>query len=162
MNKLDYNTLSNTVLQIAKAAGKEILSIYNQSDVGISYKDDNSPLTLADKASNDTIEKELKKITPSIPILSEEGQNIKFSDRKKWNIFWLIDPLDGTKEFIKKNGEFTVNIALISDGEPILGVVYAPVIDTIWHGDIKGGSYKIEKNQAPIKIKSTLPSKILA
>ena len=159
MSKLDYNILSNTVLEIAKKAGQEILNIYNQSDVGISYKDDNSPLTLADKASNDVIEKELKKLTPSIPILSEEGQNIEFSNRKKWNIFWLVDPLDGTKEFIKKNGEFTVNIALISDGNPILGVVYAPVINTIWHGDIKGGSYKIEKNKNPIKISSIAPTK---
>ena len=159
MNKLDYNILSSSVLDIAKEAGKEILNIYNKSDVGVSYKSDNSPLTLADKASNDVIEKKLKKLTPSIPILSEEGKNIEFCDREKWNVFWLIDPLDGTKEFIKKNGEFTVNIALISDGEPILGVVYAPAINTMWHGDIKGGSYKIEKNKDPIKIKSNAPNK---
>ena len=159
MNNLDYIKLSNTVIGIAKEAGKGILNIYNGVDLGITYKDDNSPLTLADKASNDIIEKGLKKLTPTIPILSEEGKNIDYSNRQQWNIFWLVDPLDGTKEFIKKNGEFTVNIALISDGEPILGVVYAPVLDIAWYGDLKEGSYKFENNQPPIKIKPIRPDK---
>ena len=141
MNTLDYNNLSNTVLSIAKEAGKEILKIYNKRDLGVTYKDDKSPLTLADKASNTVIEKGLKILTPTIPILSEEGKKFDFNEREKWNIFWLIDPLDGTKEFIKRNGEFTVNIALISNGEPILGVVYAPVLDTIWYGAINKGSF---------------------
>ena len=156
--QLDYKKLSNKVLEISKEAGLEILKIYNNADLGITYKDDDSPLTLADKASNDIIEKGLKELTPSIPILSEEGKNIDFNNRKEWNIFWLIDPLDGTKEFIKKNGEFTVNIALIFDGEPILGVVHAPVLNTTWYGDIKEGSYKIKNNNLPIKIKSVVPN----
>ena len=159
MNTLDYKKLSSTVLEIAKQAGKEILEVYNKADLGITYKDDNSPLTLADKASNDIIEKGLKQITPTIPILSEEGKNIDYNNRKKWDMFWLVDPLDGTKEFIKKNGEFTVNIALIANGEPILGVVYAPVLDVAWYGDIKEGSYKFENDKPPIKIKSIVPSK---
>ena len=159
MDTLDYKKLSNTILEIAKEAGKGILDIYNKKDIGITYKDDNSPLTIADKVSNDIIEKGLKKITPTIPLLSEEGKKMDYNSRKQWNMFWLIDPLDGTKEFIKKNGEFTVNIALIADGEPILGVVYAPVLDIAWYGDIKEGSYKFENDKPPIKIKSIVPGK---
>jgi len=157
--KLDYKRLSNEILKISREAGEEILKIYDKTDIGITYKGDNSPLTLADKASNDIIEKRLKELTPSIPILSEEGKNIDFNDREGWNIFWLIDPLDGTKEFIKKNGEFTVNIALISDGEPILGIVHAPVLNITWYGDIKEGSCKYENNNSPIKIRSIIPNK---
>ena len=152
MGSLDYNKLCNAIIDISKDAGKEILKIYDKADLGVTFKDDNSPLTLADKASNDIIEKSLYRITPNIPILSEEGKNIDFSSRKKWDDFWLIDPLDGTKEFIKRNGEFTVNIALISKGSPILGVVYAPVLDTTWYGIINKGSYKISKGQSEIKI----------
>ena len=159
MNNLDYKKLSDTVIEIAKEAGQAILDIYNGTDLDVTYKDDNSPLTLADKASNDIIEKGLKRLTPTIPILSEEGKNIDYSNRQQWNMFWLVDPLDGTKEFIKKNGEFTVNIALISNGEPILGVVYAPVLDITWYGDIKEGSYKFENNKPPLKIKSIIPGK---
>ena len=144
--ELNYINLATSILSIAKNAGIEILKIYNKSDLGITYKDDNSPLTLADKASNDTIEAALKKLTPDIPILSEEGKNIDYSDREDWNLFWLIDPLDGTKEFIKRNGEFTVNIALISNNKPIIGVVYAPVLDTTWYGVINEGSFKLSKN----------------
>ena len=152
MNNLDYKKLSNTVLDIAKEAGKEILKIYNKADIDITYKDDNSPLTLADKASNDIIEEGLKQITPTIPILSEEGKNIDYNNRKQWNIFWLVDPLDGTKEFIKKNGEFSVNIALINHFKPILGIVYAPVLDTTWYGSASEGSFKIIENEKPEKI----------
>ena len=100
MEILDYNKLSKTILVIAKEAGKEILKVYNKTDLGITYKDDNSPLTIADQISNDIIENGLKQMTPTIPILSEEGKNIDYNNRKKWNIFWLVDPLDGTKEFI--------------------------------------------------------------
>ena len=159
MNNLDYKKLSHTVIEIAKKAGQAILDVYNETDLDFTYKYDNSPLTLADKASNYIIEKGLKNLTPTIPILSEEGKSIDYSNRQQWNIFWLVDPLDGTKEFIKKNGEFTVNIALISDGEPILGVVYAPVLDITWYGDIKEGSYKFENNKPPLKIKSIIPDK---
>ena len=158
MKNLDYNKLCNSILSISKKAGKEILKIYNTDDLGVTYKDDKTPLTLADKASNSVIEKSLKTLTPSIPILSEEGKNIDYTEREKWNIFWLIHPLDGTKEFIKRNGEFTVNIALIFNGEPILGVVYAPVLDIAWYGIINEGSYKILKNQSPIKINVIEPN----
>ena len=124
-----------SIIEISKDAGKSILNIYNDTTMSknVSYKDDNSPLTLADKASHHTIYKKLKKLTPEIPILSEEGTSISYNERKDWNQFWLIDPLDGTKEFIKRNGEFTVNIALINKDKPVLGVVYAPVIDILWY-----------------------------
>lgn len=116
----------NKIIDISIRAGKAIMDIYNSADFGVEMKSDNSPLTLGDKASNEIIVNGLKENFPEIPILSEEGIEIPFQVRKKWNKFWLVDPLDGTKEFIKKNGEFTVNIALIENGEPTLGVIYAP------------------------------------
>jgi len=153
--------LLNSIINISKDAGNSILKIYNHDTMSkdVSYKDDNSPLTLADKASHNTICKGLKHLTPDIPILSEEGTTIDYNDRKNWKEFWLIDPLDGTKEFIKRNGEFTVNIALISDGQPILGVVYAPVLDITWYGALNHGSFKCIKNDTPVKIKSISPDK---
>ena len=125
------------ILFIAKEAGKEILKIYNDGklfDV-VDFKSDDSPLTLADQASHKIIEKELKSRYPETPILSEEGKQLSYDVRKKWSLFWLVDPLDGTKEFIKRNGEFTVNIALIKDGYPVLGVIYVPVTDTFYFGN---------------------------
>ena len=151
-SNFENKNLIESVISIAKCAGQEILKIYKLDDVGIINKKDNSPLTLADNASNDVICNQLKKLTPDIPILSEEGKDIPYSERKKWNTFWLIDPLDGTKEFIKKNGEFSVNIALINHFKPILGVVYAPVNDTIWYGCPNTGSYKIIGDHKPKKI----------
>ena len=158
MESLNYKILCDNILAISREAGNAILKIYQNKDLGVTYKDDKTPLTLADKASNDVIEHSLKKITPDIPILSEEGKSIDYNEREKWNMFWLIDPLDGTKEFIKKNGEFTVNIALISKGAPILGVVYAPVLDTAWYGLINQGSYKISKNESATKINVIVPN----
>ena len=117
----------------ALKAGKEILKIYETDDFDVEMKSDNSPLTKADKVAHQTIINELSNplnsLNPlnSIPILSEEGKNIPYEERKDWKLYWLIDPLDGTKEFIKRNGEFTVNIALIENNQPVLGVIYAPV-----------------------------------
>jgi 3'(2'), 5'-bisphosphate nucleotidase len=150
--------LIDKLITVSKNAGDAILDIYNSKnqDFGIDYKKDNSPLTKADKASNDIICNELKKISPDIPILSEEGRNIEYLERKGWNTFWLIDPLDGTKEFIKKNGEFTVNIALIKNGCPILGIVYAPALDITWYGSLELGSFIIKNNKKkPINV--TIP-----
>lgn len=125
------------LLNIARLAGEEILKIYNDEKLfnTVDFKADDSPLTLADKASHKIIEKELLKAFPSIPILSEEGKSISFDERKNWNMFWLVDPLDGTKEFIKRNGEFTVNIALIKDKYPVMGVIYVPVTQTYYFGN---------------------------
>jgi len=145
------------VNSIARYAGKKILDIYNLGVAGadVQYKDDNSPLTAADLASNRAITKSLSDLTPEIPILSEEGTKISFNERSSWNRFWLIDPLDGTKEFVKRNGEFTVNIALIENSKPILGVVYAPVLDILWFGD-SNGSFKDEKGRQKRSISVSL------
>lgn len=117
-------------------AGKEIMKIYQTADFGIEFKNDNSPLTIADKNAHNTIMKFLSKT--KFPVLSEEGKNINYEERKTWNTFWLVDPLDGTKEFIKKNDEFTVNIALIQQNEPIAGVVYVPATNCLYFADDNG------------------------
>ena len=130
-------TLLDHVKMIAEEAGQAILSIYQQDDFEIQIKSDQSPLTKADLSSHHIITKALKKLTPEIPILSEEGEKLE-SDIKT---FWCVDPLDGTKEFIKRNGEFTVNIALIADHLPVLGVVHIPVANETYIG-MKGFSAK--------------------
>ena len=131
---MDINKLGH----IARKAGDEILRVYNDETLSksVDYKADNSPLTLADKASNEVIVRELKKIYPEMPILSEEEKHTEYQIRKSWDTFWLVDPLDGTKEFIKRNGEFTVNIALIEKGFPVIGIIYAPVLDRLFVGDV--------------------------
>ncbi len=136
--------LINTAIQAAIKAGKEILSIYNdpQSDFSIERKADNSPLTIADKASHRIINELL--MATSLPVLSEEGKEIPYAERKKWESFWLVDPLDGTKEFIKRNDEFTVNIALITNGKPEMGVIYVPVTGALYVGITGTGAWKLE------------------
>ena len=131
------------VVQAAINAGLAILKVYQSDDFGIEIKGDESPLTKADKASHVEIIKVLEK-EYNIPILSEEGNVPSYEERINWNRFWLIDPLDGTKEFIKRNGEFTVNIALIEKGEPIEGVIYVPVSKTLYVGDVNGIAFKVE------------------
>ena len=141
-------------------AGDAILEVYN-SDFAVELKDDRSPLTLADKRSHEIISDRMNSISPvlinrlfrpkdrMIPILSEEGKNIPFEERKNWEYFWLVDPLDGTKEFVKRNGEFTVNIALIHINRPVLGVIYIPVKDTLYFCAEGLGSYKLDFNKQP-------------
>ena len=129
------------ILNISVDAGEVILNYYNEN-VDVIYKDDESPLTKADLASHKIITDSIKKITPDIPILSEE-EFIDWKVRKKWKKYWLIDPLDGTKEFIKKNDEFTVNIALIENNRPILGVIYTPALNELFYSIKNFGSYKI-------------------
>jgi 3'(2'), 5'-bisphosphate nucleotidase len=136
----------NDIIGIAKLAGDAILDIYNQ-DFAVEYKDDSSPLTLADKAANEIICERLTKLYPQIPIISEENKETPYEIRRQYEYFWLVDPLDGTKEFVKKNGEFTVNIALIHSGNPVLGVVYAPVIDTLYYAKKGEGAFKNSQNQ---------------
>jgi len=129
------------IIGTAVHAGSEILQVYKSSDIGVEFKSDQSPLTEADRRSHKAI---LESLSPTnIPFLSEEGEQMAYAERKEWKRFWLIDPLDGTKEFIKRNGEFTVNIALIEEGVPILGVVYVPVKRTVYFGSSEVGSYKI-------------------
>jgi len=132
--------LLSIIITAALEAGKEILKIY-QTDFHVEYKDDKSPLTQADKNANSVIMSYLQ--GTGIPVLSEEGRSIPYTERKNWKKLWIVDPLDGTKEFIKKNGEFTVNIALIENQSPVVGVVYAPVLDVLYIGDETKGAFKI-------------------
>jgi 3'(2'), 5'-bisphosphate nucleotidase len=135
------NKFAETVINASMDAGKEILKIYN-TDFNVEFKDDKSPLTLADKNANALIMNYLK--DTGIPVLSEEGRDIPYEERKNWKQLWIVDPLDGTKEFVKKNGEFTVNIALVEEGTPVFGVVYAPYLDVLYVGDVEDGAYRIE------------------
>mgnify|MGYP002830808951 CR=1 FL=1 len=138
------NKLLLDVCNVAIEAGKEILTFYN-NDIEVTHKEDLSPLTKADLASNKIILDSLKKINSNIPILSEESL-VDWSIRKNWKKYWLVDPLDGTKEFIKKNGEFTVNIALIENNTPVLGVIYTPVKFDLYFAQKNYGSYKINSS----------------
>ena len=125
------------IIDLAKRAGAAIMAIYQQ-DFAVYEKQDESPLTEADLASHHCIVNGLKQLTPQIPVLSEESGADEHLDRMSWQRYWLIDPLDGTKEFIKKNGEFTVNIALIDQGKAVFGVVYVPALDVTYWGDADG------------------------
>ncbi len=140
------------ILPVALKAGEKIMSIYGEEDFQIETKADNSPLTLADKASHEIIQKELSKLYPEIPLLSEEGKFIPYSERKNWPVFWLVDPLDGTKEFIKRNGEFTVNIALIERHQPVLGVMFAPALNVLYFAQKDEGSFMQSAGDSPVKI----------
>ena len=133
------------IVTIAKEAGNAIMQVYNQ-EFDVEYKQDDSPLTLADKKANNVIESGLNKLSVNLPILSEEGKEISYKERKYWKYFWLVDPLDGTKEFVKKNGEFTVNIALIYKDMPVLGVVYAPALDVCYWAKKMKVHLKMDKN----------------
>ncbi|GEO10094.1 3'(2'),5'-bisphosphate nucleotidase CysQ [Segetibacter aerophilus] len=127
--------------EAALQAGKVIMEVYATDDFGVDMKSDNSPLTRADKAAHKVITAALDK--SGLPVLSEEGSNIPYEVRKDWDWFWLVDPLDGTKEFIKRNGEFTVNIALMHNNVPVAGVIYAPCLDVLYVGSQGAGAYKI-------------------
>lgn len=134
----------NLAIRAAIEAGESIMTIYTDpnSDFGIERKSDNSPLTIADKKSHEVIMSYLTKT--EYPILSEEGKHMPYEERKDWETLWIVDPLDGTKEFIKRNGEFTVNIALVRNGVPVLGVIYLPVKRILYYGAEGTGSFKIE------------------
>ena len=142
MKNQDYKELLTMTIKAAFEAGQKINEVYEQEDVEIETKADESPLTLADRKAHLVIKKHLD--NNQWPLLSEEGKDIPYEERKDWDYFWLVDPLDGTKEFIKKNGEFTVNIALVYNGDPILGVVYAPYVGDLYFGCQKFGAYKVE------------------
>lgn len=134
------------VVHFALEAGKAIMAVY-QGEITVSHKQDNSPLTQADLAAHDIITAGLSELTPEIPVLSEESASIPFEQRKKWKRYWLVDPLDGTREFIKRNGEFTVNIALIEDHRPVLGVVYAPALDLLFFAAKGEGAFRQQGKQ---------------
>ncbi|SFG19192.1 3'(2'),5'-bisphosphate nucleotidase CysQ [Neptunomonas qingdaonensis] len=145
------------VLLLTRQAGKAVMAIYKK-DFAVYAKSDASPITEADLAAHHIIVDGLGSLTPDIPVLSEESDYAVQSQRLNWSEYWLVDPLDGTKEFIKKNGEFTVNIALIRDGAPVFGVVYAPVTDVIYWGEVGEGAMKQTGSALPVSIQvATLP-----
>ena len=130
------------LIEIAREAGKAILEVYG-ADFEVTRKQDDSPLTVADLRSHAIIAGSLKDRYPDIPVLSEEGREIPYEVRRSWKRFWLVDPLDGTKEFIKRNGEFTVNIALVQDCTPVAGIIYIPVSDRVFVADLSEGCWEI-------------------
>ena len=151
------------IITIARQAGDRILEIYHDEDFSkvVDFKDDNSPLTLADKASHEVIDAALRNLTPEIPILSEEGRDMPYETRKDWTKFWCVDPLDGTKEFIKRNGQFTVNIALIENGLPILGVIHTPVTGETYYGTPEGAYKKVgDEDAAQITINNSTENRV--
>ncbi len=147
------------IIKIAKQAGVKILDHYNE-EIEVTHKDDESPLTKADLAAHYEIINGLKSLDPETPIISEESGVPAYEERKAWDKFWIVDPLDGTKEFIKKNGEFTVNIALIEHGEPILGVVYTPAMNLTYYAKKGSGAYKQNGNETPERIFSDRADKL--
>lgn len=133
------NTVVYPAIYAAIMAGKAIMEVYGTSDFEVENKADHSPLTLADRKAHETIVELLKET--GLPVLSEEGKQLPFEQRKNWNRFWMVDPLDGTKEFIKRNGEFTVNIAMIENQSPILGIIYVPVTGVLYLGEVGQGAW---------------------
>jgi 3'(2'), 5'-bisphosphate nucleotidase len=140
------------IIEIAEDAGHAVMEVYSGSDFNTTYKEDRSPLTLADTASNTLITERLKALNPGLPVLSEESVALPYEERRQWKAYWLVDPLDGTKEFIKRNGEFTVNIALIEDNTPVLGVVCAPSLGTTYYASSGAGAFRKEKDKERVKI----------
>jgi 3'(2'), 5'-bisphosphate nucleotidase len=146
--------LLDDVLEIARHAGAAVMEVYESPDFDVQLKSDDSPLTRADLASNKLIVEGLKKLTPKVSILSEESKQVPYAERKDWTTYWLVDPLDGTKEFVKRNGEFTVNIALVDGGEPVLGVVYAPVLGRMYYAAKGHGAFRSDGDGAPRPIRA--------
>lgn len=150
--------LLDRVLVIAVEAGEKILKVYH-SDFAVTNKNDHSPLTQADLAAHSHIVAALEQLEPRLPILSEEAANIPYSARRRWDRYWLVDPLDGTKEFVKRNGEFTVNIALIENHRPVLGVVHAPALNLSYGASLGTGSLRFDGDRRVCLRTRTLPTR---
>lgn len=142
------------VAVLARRAGEAILGVYGQQ-FEVTSKADHSPLTLADMKSHEIIVQGLRALTPQTPVLSEEAADIPYSERSQWHRYWLVDPLDGTKEFVSRNGEFTVNIALIDGHDAVLGVVHVPVTNTTYTGAGDAGATRQSGREAPVRIRTT-------
>jgi 3'(2'), 5'-bisphosphate nucleotidase len=145
------------VVTLAREAGDAILTVYGQQ-FEVTNKADQSPLTLADTRSHEIIMHGLKALTPDVPVLSEEASDIPYSERRQWQRYWLVDPLDGTKEFVSRNGEFTVNIALIDGHDPVLGVVHVPVSETTYTGARGAGATRQIKREPVTQIRTAVPA----
>ncbi len=150
MTRID-EALVSAVCDVSREAGRATLGFYGGA-VSVERKSDDSPLTAADKAAHTLIVEALRRLTPGVPVLSEESSETEVAERRKWDTFWLVDPLDGTKEFIKGTGEFTVNIALISGTEPVLGVVHIPVTGVTYWGSKEGGAFMAQAGKDPVAI----------
>lgn len=149
MSAPDAAALAGPVAEIARRAGLEILEVYAKSETASSAKADDSPLTLADLRAHRLIVESLRALTPAIPVLSEESADVPYAERSGWRRYWLVDPLDGTKEFLSKNGEFTVNIALIEGHAPVLGIVHVPVRSTTYWGVPGSGAWRVRGDAPP-------------
>lgn len=154
--KSPIETLLPGVLDVARAAGRAISEIYARADLKVETKADQSPLTAADRAAHEVIAAGLARLSPDIPLWSEESAAIDWDTRRHWPEFWLVDPLDGTREFIKRNGEFTVNIALVRGHAPVLGVIHAPVLKRDYYGYTGGGAFRSDGGRPgePIRVRS--------
>ncbi len=141
---------------LAVEAGKAIMEVY-ETDFTVEYKEDDSPLTRADRLSHRIIADGLARLYPDVPVISEEGKGVPYETRSGWRLFWLVDPLDGTKEFIKKRGDFTVNIALVEDGRLTAAVVYAPAKGALYYASDALGAWKSQDGGAPVKISTKKP-----
>jgi len=165
MARHDLEHLREGIIGIAREAAAAILAIYD-SEFAVEHKDDKSPLTAADLAAHRTICDGLERLTPDIPVLSEESaEDVPALLRREWRTLWLVDPLDGTREFVKRNGEFTVNIVLIEDGEPVLGVVQAPVTGAVWHGLRGHGAFRRDgERDVPLHVRrpASAPRRVAA
>jgi 3'(2'), 5'-bisphosphate nucleotidase len=152
--------LLSPLLDIARSAGEQIMRVY-ATDFDVAIKADKSPVTDADLAAHKVIVADLRRITPDIPVLSEESASIPYAERRRWDSYWLVDPLDGTKEFISKNGDFTVNIALIQNGAPVAGVVHVPVTGMSYYGCVGVGAFRRDKDgqASPIKVRTLIEGK---
>ena len=150
------SALREACVELARRAGDAIMAVYAR-DFDVEFKGDDSPLTQADLASHHVIVDGLRALAPDIPVLSEEDAGIAWETRRGWARHWLVDPLDGTREFVKKNGEFTVNIALVEDGRPVLGVVYAPVFDYLLHAARGEGAW-LRQGDGDIALRTRTPA----
>ncbi len=149
---LDRTAVLDALCDIARAAGDAILAVYGR-DIAVELKADQSPLTEADRAAHAVIRERLADLTPALPLLSEESAPHELAERRSWPRYWLVDPLDGTKEFLKRNGEFTVNIAFVEEHRAVLGVVFAPVLDRLYFGAADRGAWRQDAGTAPRAIR---------
>lgn len=154
---MDISKLVPGVTNLAQRAGHAILEIYSD-EFAVHKKADDSPLTLADMRSHELLVNGLRELTPDVPVLSEEANEIDFKERSRWRRYWLVDPLDGTKEFVSRNGEFTVNIALVEDHVAVLGVVFVPVQDVLYYATRAGGAFRQIGAEAPTSIRVAQPA----
>lgn len=166
MTEFVTRNMSDELVEGVRQTGLKVLEIYH-SDFATQTKADNSPLTEADMASHHALEALLHRLAPGVPVLSEESDDVVYEVRRDWQRYWLVDPLDGTKEFISRSGEFTLNVALIENGVPVFGVVHAPVLDTTWVGHQGQGAKRLEGDQQrsihvrPLPARGAAPWKVV-